>query len=70
ALLAAASRSGIGLNIHFIAFDVEARVFEPLKKLNVTLLSASNEKQLDAQLTLILERKILLEDEETRPGKP
>jgi hypothetical protein len=35
-----------------------------LKKLGATVVSAADEKQLNAQLEYILQRKILLEDEE------
>jgi hypothetical protein len=52
------------LGFHFIAFDVAANVFAPVKALGATVLSASNEKQLGAQLAVILEKQILLEDEE------
>jgi von Willebrand factor type A domain len=58
-----------GLGIHFIAFDIAANVFEPLKKLDVTVVSAANEPQLDAQLSYILEEKVLLEDEEAPAAK-
>jgi hypothetical protein len=49
--------------IHFVAFDIDARHFAPLKKLGVTVVGASDEKQLNQQLTFILEEKILLERE-------
>jgi len=52
------------LSIHFIAFDVDAKVFDPVKKLGATVVSAANEPQLNTQLDFILQRKILLEDEE------
>jgi hypothetical protein len=54
------------LGFHFIAFDVAASTFAPLKKLGATVLSASNEQQLGTQLAVILEKQILLEDEEPR----
>lgn len=58
---------------HFIAFDVNAAVFAPVKAEGATLLAASNEAQLNEQLTFLLEKKILLEEEEppartTGPG--
>jgi len=53
-----------GLSVHFVAFDVDAKVFAGVKKLGATVVSASNESQLNAQLGFILEKKILLEDEE------
>jgi hypothetical protein len=52
--------------IHFIAFDVDAKVFAPLKKLGVTVVGATDEKQLNQQLEFILAKKILLEDEEPK----
>jgi hypothetical protein len=52
------------LSVHFVAFDVDARQFDPVKKLGATVVGASDEKQLDSQLQFILQKKILLEDEE------
>ncbi len=52
------------LSFHFVAFDVNAKVFDSVKKLGATVLGASDEKQLNTQLDFILQRKILLEDEE------
>jgi hypothetical protein len=54
------------LSIHFVAFDVNAKVFEPVKKLDATVVSASDEAQLNTQLNYILQRKILLEDEDPK----
>ena len=48
---------------HFIAFDVDARVFAVVKQAGATLLSAGNAKQLDERLGFLLEEKILLEKE-------
>ena len=53
-----------GLSVHFVAFDVDARVFDGVKMLGATVVGASNEKQLNTQLESILEKKILLEEEE------
>ena len=50
--------------VHFVAFDVDAKVFDGVKKLGATVVGASDEKQLDTQLAYILQRKILLEEEE------
>lgn len=58
-----------GLSVHFVAFDVDAKVFAPVKKLDATVVAAADEKQLNTQLQFILQRKILLEEEET-PKKP
>jgi Mg-chelatase subunit ChlD len=59
-----AAGSQVSLGIHFVAFDVDARQFESLKKQGATVVGAADEKQLDSQLEFILQRKILLEDEE------
>lgn len=59
-----AEKAQTKLAFHFIAFDVNAAVFEPVKKLGATVVGASDEKQLNSQLDFILQRKILLEDEE------
>jgi hypothetical protein len=64
-----ADRKGTSLSVHFVAFDVAAKVFDPIKKLGATVVGAADERQLDSQLQFILERKILLEDEEP-PKKP
>ncbi|PWU08196.1 MAG: hypothetical protein C5B50_30050 [Verrucomicrobia bacterium] len=53
-----------GISVHFIAFDVDAKVFASVKKMGATVVSASNEKELNSQLEFILQKKILLEDEE------
>ena len=61
---AGASRSRQALSVHFVAFDVDAKVFAPVKKLGATVVGAADEKQLNTQLEFILQRKILLEEEE------
>jgi len=45
---------------------VDAKVFDPIKKLGATVVAASDEKQLDTQLDFIVQRKILLEEEEPK----
>jgi len=55
------------LGVHFIAFDVDAGVFAPVKRLGATVVGAIDERQLQSRLQTILEEKILLEDEEP-PG--
>jgi hypothetical protein len=52
------------LSVHFVAFDVNAKVFDRVKKLGATVVGASDETQLNSQLEFILQKKILLEDEE------
>ncbi len=54
------------ISVHFVAFDVDAKDFEGVKKLGATVVGASNEKQLDSQLQFIVQRKILLEEEEPK----
>jgi hypothetical protein len=70
-LKAAAEKHNTGISFHFVAFDVDAKVFDPVKKLGATVVAAANEAQLKTQLEYIFEHKILLEDEEPkRPEKP
>jgi len=54
------------LSVHFVAFDVDADVFSGVKKLGATVVGAADETQLNKQLEFILEKKILLEDEEPK----
>ncbi len=61
-----AKEAGKSFSVHFIAFDVSARVFDGVKRQGATVVSAANEKQLNTQLDFILQRKILLEDEERK----
>ena len=63
-LLKDASRKQAIVGVHFVAFDVDAKVFEGVKKQGATVVGASNEAQLNTQLEFILEKKILLEDED------
>ena len=64
-----AEQKGTALSVHFVAFDVDANVFAGVKKLGATVVGAANEAQLNDQLGFILEKKILLEDEEPAPKK-
>src|SRR5437667_4839036 len=57
------------LSVHFVAFDVNAKVFDGVKKLGATVVGASNEAQLQGQLDFILGKRILLEDEEPPKAK-
>jgi Mg-chelatase subunit ChlD len=59
-----AAKLQTSFSAHFVAFDVDAKLFDPLKKLGATVVGAANEPQLNTQLGFILEKKILLEDEE------
>jgi hypothetical protein len=59
-----AEQQQASLSVHFVAFDVDAKVFDSVKKLGATVVGAADEKQLDTQLDFIMQRKILLEEEE------
>lgn len=63
-----AAAKGTSLGVHFVAFDIDAKLFDPLKKQGVTVVGAADEKQLTGQLEFILAKKILLEDEEPAPS--
>ena len=58
-----AEAKGTVLSVHFVAFDVDAKVFDGVKRLGATVVGASNESQLNTQLEFILENQILLEAE-------
>lgn len=62
----AAAEKNATVSFHFVAFDVDAKVFAPVKALGATVLPAANQQQLQTQLEYIFEKKILLEDEEPR----
>lgn len=59
-----AAEKQTSLGVHFIAFDVDAKLFDPLKQQGVTVVGAADERQLNTQLEFMLEKRILLEDEE------
>ena len=65
----AAAQGETMVSVHFVAFDVDAKVFEGVKQGGATVLSAANELQLNSQLEFILEKKILLEEEESPKQK-
>ena len=65
----AAQQQETSVSAHFVAFDVDDKVFNGVKKLGATVVAAANEAQLNTQVEFILEKKILLEDEEA-PKKP
>lgn len=56
-----AAKQGTVLHAHFVAFDVDAKVFAPLKSSGASVAPAADEAQLAEQLTTILEEQILLE---------
>ena len=59
-----AQGKGSAVSVHFVAFDVAAKIFDPVKRLGATVVGAGNEAELNTQLHYILQRKILLEEEE------
>lgn len=61
-----AERNGTILFTHFIAFDIAAGVFAPLKRHGATVVAAADEKQLNQQLDFVLEEKILLEKDDKK----
>jgi len=50
-------------SVYFVAFDVSAKVFNPVKSLGATVVSASNEAELKTQIDSLLGKRILLEAE-------
>lgn len=59
-----AGQKGTSVSVHFVAFDVDAKAFDKVKQLGATVVGAANATQLNEQLGFILEKKILLEEEE------
>ena len=59
-----AEQKHTSLGVHFVAFDVDAKVFDSVKKQGATVAGAADEKQLNTQLDYIMQKKILLEEEE------
>jgi hypothetical protein len=64
-LLKQAAGKQVKLGVYFVAFDVNANVFNSVKRQGAKVFSASDETQLNSQLELILQREILLEEPET-----
>ena len=64
AILKRAQNGGASVSVHFVAFDVDAKVFSAVKKQGATVVGATDETQLNAQLDYILQKQILLESEE------
>ncbi|MFH0880513.1 MAG: vWA domain-containing protein [Lentisphaerota bacterium] len=63
-LIKQAGTASTKLQFHFVAFNVAGAVFNPIKNLGATVVSANDETQLNEQLEFILQKKILLENEE------
>jgi uncharacterized protein YegL len=55
-----------GFSVHFIAFDVDAREFDGVRKQGATVVGAADEAQLETQLNFILQNQILLEKAEPK----
>ncbi len=69
-IAARAAQQATTVSFHFVAFDVDANRFAAVKKHGATVVGAADEAQLGEQLTLILEKKILLEEEVPPAPKP
>ena len=65
-----AQRRQATIAYHFVAFDVNAAAFAGVKALGATVVGADDEKQLNTQLSTIVEKQILLEDEESPSTTP
>jgi uncharacterized protein YegL len=63
AVLAEFKQNNDSISVYFVAFDVAAKVFAPVKNLGATVVSASDEIGLRVQLDSIVGKKILLEAE-------
>lgn len=62
-IMAKIKQSGYPVPVYFLAFDVDASVFNKVKAQGATVASASNEVQLNTQINTILGQKIMLEAE-------
>jgi hypothetical protein len=54
------------LSVHFIAFDVDAKDFNGVKKQGATVAAAADERQLNSEIDFILQNQILLEKPSTK----
>jgi hypothetical protein len=68
ALRAEALAAGASVSVHFVAFDVGAEVFAPVKARGASVAGAADGVELERQLKSILEEEILLES--ATPAKP
>ena len=62
-VLSTIKQSTCPVPVYFVAFDVDASVFDKVKTKGATVVSASNETQLNTQINTILGQKIMLEAE-------
>jgi hypothetical protein len=62
----AAGKKQTTVFVHFIAFDVNAKVFNGVKNQGASVASAADEKELNSQLDFILQNQILLEKPSTK----
>ena len=58
------ARTGAEVELHFVAFDTSAKQFKFLSDVNGHVVEASDGDQLNAELTKIYEKRILVEKEE------
>ena len=54
------------VSVHFIAFDVNATVFNGVKNQGATVAAAADERQLNSEIDFILQNQILLEKPSTK----
>lgn len=60
----AVTRLNKGANVHFIAFDVDASVFDDVKKIGCGVVNATNATDLQKRVNTIVKNDILLEKED------
>ncbi len=66
--LKTATEGTASINSYFIAFDINADVFEPVKKNGASVFSAEDDNSLNERLGFILDKKILLEEPDPQPA--
>lgn len=62
----AAEKKQSAVFVHFIAFDVDAKDFDGVKKHGATVAAAADERQLNSEIDFILQNQILLEKPSTK----
>jgi hypothetical protein len=67
-LLKQAEEKHVKFGVYFVAFDIDANVFNSVKHQGAKVFSARDAHQLNTQLQLLLQREILLEEPE-KPSK-
>lgn len=61
-----AEKKQTAMSIHFIAFDVAAKVFDGVKQQGASVAAAADERQLNSEIDFILQNQILLEKPSTK----